>query len=195
LRFAALRGIRNELRRWWLVHHRGANTPNWDLVVACEIDGRSGLVLVEAKANCAELKADGKPLLASHTNRSSANHERIRRAIAEARAGLAAAGYEASIDIDSHYQLANRVAFTWKLAALGVPTVLVYLGFTGDHGIRDVGAPLADDAHWRKTFFEHSQPVVPESIVDRRLDLLGAPAWILVRSRRVREAYAPASLT
>ena len=26
------------LRKWWLVHERGANTPNWDIAVGCEIE-------------------------------------------------------------------------------------------------------------------------------------------------------------
>src|SRR5215470_18244569 len=43
------------LRRWWLVHERGANTPNWDIAAGCEIDGRTGFILVEAKANVPEL--------------------------------------------------------------------------------------------------------------------------------------------
>ncbi len=38
------------LRSWWLVHERGANVPNWDLAATCKIDGQTGLVLVEAKA-------------------------------------------------------------------------------------------------------------------------------------------------
>src|SRR5262245_19252018 len=50
-----------DLRQWWLRHERGANTPNWDLAVGCEIDGRTGLVLVEAKANERELSVSKKP--------------------------------------------------------------------------------------------------------------------------------------
>src|SRR5258708_130679 len=34
---------------WWLaVRHRNANTPNWDLASTARIDGREGLLLVEA---------------------------------------------------------------------------------------------------------------------------------------------------
>jgi hypothetical protein len=32
-----------------------ANTPNWDLAFGCEIAGKTGLILVEAKANEPEL--------------------------------------------------------------------------------------------------------------------------------------------
>ena len=34
------------------------------------------------------------------------------------------------ISHESHYQLANRLAFACKITSLGIPTVLVYLGFT-----------------------------------------------------------------
>jgi hypothetical protein len=47
------------LSDWWLIHKRGANTPNWDIASTCSINGQKGLVLVEAKANASELKADG----------------------------------------------------------------------------------------------------------------------------------------
>ena len=49
------------LRKWWLAHERGANTPNWDIAASCEIDGSPGLILVEAKANVPELSVAGKP--------------------------------------------------------------------------------------------------------------------------------------
>src|SRR5690242_12842850 len=30
----------NDLRRWWLVHEEGANTPNWDIAAGCQIDDK-----------------------------------------------------------------------------------------------------------------------------------------------------------
>jgi hypothetical protein len=36
-----------------------------------------------------------------------------------------------------HYRFANRLAFAWKTASEGMPTILLYLGFTGDDGISD----------------------------------------------------------
>src|SRR5450759_4604636 len=47
------------LRDWRLVHKAGANTPNWDIAAGCEIEGRAGIVLVEAKANWPELGVGG----------------------------------------------------------------------------------------------------------------------------------------
>jgi len=95
------------------------------------------------------------------------------------------------LDRDSHYQLANRLAFTWKLATLGIPVVLLYLGFTGDEGIADAGEPIRDDAHWRTLFAGHARDVGVSSALEQRLDFGAAPAWVLCRSRVVMERSPP----
>jgi hypothetical protein len=174
----------DELQRWWLVHSKGANTPNWDIALRCDIEGQPGLVLVEAKAHTAELKTDGKAD-PDKTPNSIANHERIGAAIGEARAGLQRFAPSVRISRDSHYQLANRLAFTWKLATLGIPTVLVYLGFVGDTGIDDVGRPVTNDADWQTVFWSHAAGVAPKALFERRLAIGPAPAWCLVRSRSI----------
>jgi hypothetical protein len=53
---------RDELLEWWLVAQRGANKPNWDIASTVTMNGREGLLLVEAKAHEKELKKDGKRL-------------------------------------------------------------------------------------------------------------------------------------
>lgn len=179
--------IWEELSSWWLVHRRGANTPNWDILVGCRLEGRPGLVLVEAKANQPELSTSGKPLRADASPRSRENDSQIRGAIADASKGWKELDGRFNLEADSHYQLANRLAFTWKLATLGVPTALVYLGFTGDEGIEDVGGRFLDDQHWRECFTAHAGSTMPVELLDRRLDLGRSPAWVLCRSRVVLE--------
>lgn len=181
------RDVRAGLQKWWLAHEAGANTPNWDIVVGCEIEGKAGLILVEAKANVPEMSGSGKKLADEASQRSGANHQRITEAIADACAGLRRVGAETSIRADQHYQLSNRIAFAWKLADLGVPTVLVYLGFTGDEGIRDAGEPFADDAHWQNAFGAYAHSSIPKETFNRRIDCGNAPTWFLVRSRKVIE--------
>lgn len=66
------KALRRQLSDWWLVHKRGANVPNWDLVATCSIGGRRGLVLVEAKAHENELSPAGKDL---RTNASANSQE------------------------------------------------------------------------------------------------------------------------
>lgn len=180
-----------ELQKWWLVHERGANTPNWDLVLACEIEGRPGLLLVEAKANHPELSEKGKELNQTPSQKSTENHERIAAAIAEARAGLQEFDAGIAISIDSHYQLSNRLAFAWKLATLNVPTILLYLGFTGDSGIADAGPPFTTDQSWQDAFTAYAKGVVPATILERRLDVGPSPIWVIVRSWQVLEQSPP----
>lgn len=178
-------GVRKTLTGWWLVHKGGANTPNWDLLSTATIAGRRGLVLVEAKANCAELKVDGKVLVNGASVRSHQNHDRIGAAIAEARTGLSALVSGVRMDIGTHYQLSNRVAFAWKLASLGVPTVLVYLGFTGDHGIVDAGEPFQSEEHWREVFMGHASSVLPPEFFDRQHVCGHSSMQFIVRVRPV----------
>lgn len=172
---------------WWLRHKKGANTPNWDIAMGCRIEDRPGLVLVEAKAHRNELKTTGKPLDTANAN-SVANHKHIGSAIAEACAGWQLINKQVTISRDSHYQLANRLAFTWKLAKLGFPVVLLYLGFTGDEGIKDLGTPFSDDSDWQDAFTQHVKDKIPIDLFEKRLELEPSdqvPVWLLSRSRPV----------
>jgi hypothetical protein len=174
------------LSAWWLKKPRRANTPNWDLAMIAEIEGALGLVLVEAKANVREIGSAGKSG-PTGSDGSCANHECIGEAIASARTALQSVCPGIAISRDSNYQLSNRIAFTWKLASLGIPVALIYLGFVGDDGICDVSSPFVDDAHWQSVLREHLQEVGAESLFEKRHQLSGAPFWFLSRSRRVLE--------
>ncbi len=183
----------NNLADWWLLHPRRANTPNWDLVVACEVAGEPGLALVEAKAHERELDWGGKPLRPDASDNSVENHGRIGQAIAEACAELDRIIRGVRISRDSHYQLANRVAYSWKLASMGVPVLLVYLGFIGDDGIADVGPPLRDDGHWESVMKGYTARVLPAGFLGRWLPCGDAQMQMIVRSRRVQEQSPSAS--
>jgi hypothetical protein len=170
------------VRNWWLAHHRGANTPNWDLATTCTVGGKRGLVLVEAKANANEIKREGKFLREIASRNSIANHDKIRGAIDEARQELEARSPGWGISVATHYQLSNRVAFAWRLASLGIPTVLIYLGFLGDSGIRDAGEPFESAGSWEACFDSYAKGVVPATAIEQPIDCGPAPFWILVRS-------------
>ena len=176
----------DELANWWLVHRRGANRPNWDLVVSCEIDGVPGLALVEAKAHVNELETAGKRVDHDASMNSKANHERIGVAIEEARVSLDQTHPGVHISRDRHYQLSNRVAFSWKLGTMGVPTLLLYLGFLGDDGM---GSPsIQDSDHWGKVMASYVKPVLPDGFVDSWIPCGPARMKMIVRSRTVIQA-------
>ncbi len=179
------------LQSWWLRNPSGANTPNWDIAVGCEIEGRPGLILVEAKANVLELSDAGKRELEEASRKSRENREQIQASIAEAQGGLKAFAEDLKIAIDSCYQLSNRIAFLWKLATLELPTVLLYLGFCGDQGIRDVSEPFASPQDWAEVFQKHTAVVGAEALINQRLQIGRTPGWLLLRSRNVLEASPP----
>jgi hypothetical protein len=188
------RDVWQTLQSWWLIHKAGANTPNWDFALGCRIEGRPGLVLVEAKANWPELSRAGKELSSSASPRSHENHRQIGAAIAEASAGLQQIDPGFAISRDSHYQLANRLAYSWKLAKLKIPVVLLYLGFTGDGGISDVGAPFNDGEDWSAAFRNYTARAVPPDMINHRLDVAGTPMWVMVRSRPILAASSTARM-
>jgi len=176
-------GRKDTVRRWWLAHE--GNTPNWDLIV--QAAGRDGpaLVLVEAKAKVSEFDCKSKPLLYRSEDpeareRTTENHRQIGRAIDEASNALSSQGI--CISCEHHYQLSNRIAMAWKLASLGVPSTLVFLGFTGDREIAREGDHFADDDHWRTAFTEYLKGVLPEELLEKDISAGTASFRVLSRS-------------
>ena len=150
-----------------LRHPRGANTPNWDIASTCTFEGERGLLLIEAKAHGSELKPEGKSLRSNASPNSIKNHERIGLAVAEANAELqSATGRQWFISRDDHYQLSNRFAWSWKLASLGIPVVLLYLGFLNAQDMACDGRLFRCEAEWGAR---------PEGVLrgHRRRELLG----------------------
>ncbi len=118
--------IQSALKDWWLEIKRGnPETPNWDLISTCKIDGKPGLFLVEAKAHFTENKPNGKD-----PDSNPINHEHIGNMIKDVKDKLNEGDkFSFGLTHERYYQLSNRFAWTWKLAHLGIPVVLVYLGF------------------------------------------------------------------
>lgn len=185
--------LARHLRSWWLaVDHPRANDPNWDLAASATFPGnRRGLVLIEAKAHVAELAHAATGKRKGTSAGSAANHESIGRAIAEAALALNRIMPGVKISRDSHYQFSNRVAFGWKLASMGIPAVVIYLGFTGDHGMAEQGEPLRDANHWRETVLDHTREILPKEFWEREISIQGTPLWLLIRARPCARQSAP----
>jgi hypothetical protein len=174
---------REAVSAWWLavrkVPNGIVNTPNWDIAATATIGGQEGLLLVEAKAHDAELKTNGKgpgnPL----------NDERIGAAIEEASESLNRLQPGWHLSRDSHYQFANRFAWAWKIASLGVPVVLVYLGFLKADEMRDHGVPFADKKTWERLIRAHARGLAPENVWENPLSVKGTAMVALIRSLSV----------
>ena len=175
--------IHRALTDWWLAVRRGSmTTPCWDIASTCTIQGKSGLLLVEAKAYANELDSEGKSLKRKASQGSRENHEQIGRAIVEASDGLAlATGRSWGLSRDYHYQLSNRFAWSWKLASFGVPVVLLYLGFLNAQDMAGDGPLFRSEADWAHTLKEHSRGIVDETCWSGWLNVAGTPFIALIK--------------
>lgn len=175
------------LGEWWIPADKQLSmTPNLDIASTCTIDGAPGLLLIEAKAHHTELmnETSGRQLTKDDSTGRKANHATIGAAIESARMGLAAATrLEWQISRDSHYQMSNRFAWTWKLTELGIPVVLVYLGFLKAKDMSKPGeVPFANAGVWEALVHSHSAPLFPGKVWDRRWSVKGVPLMPLIRS-------------
>ena len=173
-------GIRSALKEWWLaVPGPTMRTPNWDIASTCKIDGANGLLLVEAKAHSQELikEETGKKSIEPPASAASRrNHRRIGWCMDDANIALAGeTGLPWALSRDWNYQMSNRFAWAWKLTELGVPVVLVYLGFLRaaemeTEGRRGESATkaFANHADWEALLKAHSAPLLPEQVWGRR---------------------------
>ena len=175
--------IRFKLQNWWLAAPRGSRTPTWDIASTCEIMGEQGLLLLEAKAHENELSVSGKtpPKLGAKPN-SHKNHEKIAQAISKANDGLTKlTGNPWNLSRDTHYQLSNRFAWSWKLASLGIPVVLVYLGFLNTKDMAKNGKLFKSKADWERALINHSNGIVDNSCWGKCLDCNCTPFIPLIR--------------
>ena len=157
-----------ELINWWLAKPSGANKPNWDIATTAMVGDHKGIILVEAKAHDAELSDAGKS-----ANGNPRNDESIRAAIRQANAGLGGAQAGWNLTTDSHYQLCNRFAWSWKIASLGVPVTLVYLGFLNAEEMTNIGQPFRSANEWSEVIRSHADGIVPSIAWERPIDING----------------------
>jgi hypothetical protein len=179
---------RGALRKWWLAtpDSRRANTPNWDIASTCQVGNDNGLLLVEAKAHRSELSKSGKTLKKGAREASRWNHDQIKTKITEASSKLGGSGAGWNLTCDTHYQLSNRFAWSWKLASMGMSVVLVYLGFLHADEMADRGAPFASADKWRDAVFEYAEGIVPEQAWGGSLiQTSGKPFRALIKAMEV----------
>ena len=164
--------IHRKLTDWWLAVQRGSmTTPCWDIASTCTVRGEPGLLLVEAKAHAGELDLKGKRLHRTASSNSQENHKQIGWAIVEASDGLASAtGKPWGLSRDHRSQLSNRFAWSWKLASLGIPVVLLYLGFLNAQDMADDGPLFRSEAEWTRVMKDLAG--VPST------SLVGENGWI-----------------
>lgn len=147
--------------KWW--NPNGGKAPTWDMVTMCEVNGKKGVLLVEAKAHVGEFDRKPKRLKVNSSQGSVNNHNNIEKRIDKACNSLNISNDGFAIAINKHYQLSNRVTFAWQLSQQKVPVVLFYLGFTGDTYFKDY---FEDDSHWEQEFDKYIENVVPKNFIN-----------------------------
>jgi hypothetical protein len=69
---------------------------------------------------------------------------------------------------------------------MGIPVVLLYLGFLDVHEMDEGGRVLLrDHAQWRRCVLAKSRGTVPENVWDRTFDVDGTPLTVAIRSATV----------
>jgi hypothetical protein len=168
-----------QLGSWWLAASNPVTvTPSWDVACTCTIDGKRGLLLVEAKAHYGELKSHDRCRAADQSN-----FVRIGEAIREANDALDKVRHGWDLSHKNHYQLSDRFAWSWKLASVGLPVVLVYLGFLNANEMPD---PLPDERSWGKALRDYARDIVPESVWRSPLLIDGVPLYALIRTKEIQ---------
>ena len=169
---------RRKMSNWWLVNSRHARvkTVTWDIASTCTVSGKKGLLLVEAKAHSRELNK-GNCCAAKGANRTQ-----IDCAVEKASTGLEELTTgQWALSTRHRYQLSNRFAWSWKLAMLRVPVVLLYLGFLNARDMQDDGDLFQSGNDWRHTMLDYCRGVVDESCWEQTLNVEGVPLIPLVR--------------
>ena len=202
---------KSALREWWISGEplfnramtqrqtagrasRPMRLPAFDLVSTFGAEGSdSGILIVSAAAHIGELNSDH-----AHQREKTALPQ-IKKAFAEASAGWNALllkhaedyGYKLShrvkLSTEAHYRLATHFAFAWKLAQLGVPVILLYLGFLDATELEPDGRLIFRDGEmWNKCVFEKTSKPLPEEIWDASFDVPdGAKITVLRKTMRI----------
>lgn len=115
---------------WW-----PNSGPIWDFICKAKLDGKEGLILLEAKSHKGETKEakksepDSKKVV--DFDKATTNHQRIEKNITSEFNELDGA-------YKGYYQIANRIAFASKARkVLRQPVLLVILGFINDKSFDD----------------------------------------------------------
>jgi hypothetical protein len=186
---------REKLFNWWLAvpNATSTTTPNWDISSACVIHGMPGILLIEAKAHDAELRNEerGKPLGVDDSKEvsldSRRNHLRIGCSIQEAAIALSdQTKLNWALSRDCCYQMSNRFAWAWKLTELGMPVILIYLGFLDCEEMGDGTdqRPIVSQSYWQQLVEAHSQPLFPREVWNKEWQVHGQSFIPLVRTYR-----------
>jgi hypothetical protein len=68
---------------------------------------------------------------------------------------------------------------------MGIPVILVYLGFTNADEMIDKGQPFRTHQNWRDSLLNYSNGIIPSDVWDKRWEIAGTPFIPLIRTVNV----------
>ena len=112
------------------------------------------------------------------------NINQIGKAISEASHSLQAKTKSKwELSPKGYYQLSNRFAWSWKLATLKIPVVLVYLGFLN---ARDMDSPnttlFRSEQEWQRVLKTYCEGKVDNNCWGKWLSFNGTPLIPVIRT-------------
>jgi len=150
------------------------------------------LLLIETKAHIGELNSDHsgsreKPILAQikkgFSESTDAWNDMLHEYAEEHGFKLS---HNVKLSTDSHFQLSTHFAFAWKLAEMGIPVILVYLGFLNAQELEDDNCIIfRNNDMWKQCVFEKTNKPLPEEIWDATFTFNNTPLTILRRAMTV----------
>lgn len=170
----------NEFKTWWVVYK--GKFPTWDYIASATINGKKGIVLIEAKSHVDEFDTNGKKIKETASEASHVNHKQITEAIEKARDSINKLNRtEIKISIDNCYQLSNRIAQSWWLASHGIPVTLVYLGFIGDTSMANNYKIFMNESEWKVAVENYFSIVDCKELIEIDIRTKSAPFKIITR--------------
>jgi hypothetical protein len=82
--------------------------------------------------------------------------------------------------------MSNRFAWACKLTELGMPVILVYLGFLSATEMQDLGEPLPSAVEWEALVRAHGKDLVPEPVWNQTIQVNGQQLVPLIRSTEIQ---------
>ena len=141
---------------WWKNALKNYSPYCWDLVSTCTVNGKKGLLLVEAKAKKGEL------ITAANLQ---VPDENLERSYLVANKDLSKISPDAKLSSIICRQMSNHIYRAWFLARSGIPVILLYLGFHFEKGNRVFNS--AND--WRNYFLRGARKIGINGLLNKEV--------------------------
>ena len=136
---------------WWRNILRSYSSQSWDFISTCTIDGKKGILLVEAKAKKGEMKLIAR-------KKKNYDFSQPNKELNELIPGV-------ELSNEKCPQLSNHIAHAWAMSKQDMPVILLYLGFCYSHGRCAFKTPL----EYKASFKKHVRSIGADKLLDLKI--------------------------